>query len=249
MNRLIVVLLALFAGSSGVPTEAQVVSNATAPYVLFESGPVKQLSLSSNGKQLFLLNRTDNRLEVFRVRHSFKQKLDRVPSMETAAGLTALGRFAPRLVHEASIFTGLEPVSMASKPDDPNLLFVANLVSDSVSVVDLSRQAVVATIPVGDEPRDVEVIGDKLYVACARARALQAPFEMVDHAVLVCDAVAPFGVNKVIGIEAVKPRALATDGSSVFVIPQNSALINYALGLLTLFALACVIMRGSGISM
>ena len=45
-------------------------AEASQPYTLFESGQVRPLSLSPNGKLLFAVKTPDNRLEVFRVKKS-----------------------------------------------------------------------------------------------------------------------------------------------------------------------------------
>ena len=58
----------LFAASLLVSTQAAVIANAEAgSYSLFESGQVRPLAMSPNGKQLFALNTPDNRLEIFNI--------------------------------------------------------------------------------------------------------------------------------------------------------------------------------------
>ncbi|WP_437573480.1 hypothetical protein [Sorangium sp. So ce887] len=109
---------------------------ATPSYRLFESGQVRPLALSPSGKLLFAVNTPDNRLEVFAV---------------NTGGLT----------HRASIPVGLEPVAVAARSDEE--VWVVNHLSDSVSVVRLGplgyRGAVVRTLLVGDEPRDIVFAG------------------------------------------------------------------------------------------
>src|SRR4051812_11269088 len=61
-------------------------------FTTFESGQVRPLALSPNGKLLFALNTPDNRLEIFRVK-------------------------ADSLVHEGSVTVGLEPVAVAVRND------------------------------------------------------------------------------------------------------------------------------------
>ncbi|WP_437972105.1 hypothetical protein WMF04_23685 [Sorangium sp. So ce260] len=105
------------------------------PYTLFESGQVRPLALSPDGSTLFAVNTPDNRLEVFRVRRG-------------------------RLEHRGSVAVGLEPVAVAARSDDE--VWVVNHLSDSVSVVDVSRPSkprVVRTLLVGDEPRDIVFAG------------------------------------------------------------------------------------------
>src|SRR6185295_4631978 len=76
-----------------------------APFTLFESGQVRPLALSPDGRRLFACNTPDNRLEVFKV---------------TGRGLRALG----------SIPLGLEPVAVAVRSSCE--AWVVNHLSDSV---------------------------------------------------------------------------------------------------------------------
>ncbi|MCL7421583.1 MAG: beta-propeller fold lactonase family protein [Methylobacter sp.] len=104
-------------------------------FTLFESGQVRPLTLSPNGRHLFAVNTPDNRLEVFRVRKS-------------------------GLKHIGSVPVGLEPVAVAARSDTE--VWVVNHLSDSVSVIDLRNghtPRVVRTLLVGDEPRDIVFAG------------------------------------------------------------------------------------------
>jgi DNA-binding beta-propeller fold protein YncE len=109
---------------------------AAPPFTLFESGQVRPLALSPNGKLLFAVNTPDNRLEIFRVRKD---------------GLT----------HRASVPVGLEPVAVAAQTNTE--IWVVNHLSDSVSVVECnsggSECRVARTLLVGDEPRDIVFAG------------------------------------------------------------------------------------------
>jgi len=188
------------------PAHAQGVrSAATAPFFNFESGPTHPLLLSPDGQRLYVLNTPDNRVEIYAT------DLD--------------GRGTPHLRYLGAVFTGLDPVSMALDPDDPHTLFVANVISDTVSVVDLGTRSVVATIDVGDEPQDVLVADGKLFVATARSAApldLLNPGSFVDNAVVIASADAPWDILDRVEIPAHKPRALARAGDAVYVIPLNS---------------------------
>ena len=99
-------------------------------YTLFESGQVRPLAMSPDGSRLFALNTPDNRLEVFNIKKD---------------GLEPL----------SSVTVGMEPVSVAARND--NEVWVVNNVSDSVTIVDVSKTnpQVVRTLLVGDEPMDI----------------------------------------------------------------------------------------------
>lgn len=208
MSRPLAVLLLALAAT---PLAAQrsdppaVESAAVAPYPNFESGPVHPLVLSPDGTRLYALNTPDARLEVF------------------DTGLDARG--VPHLRHVGSVFTGLEPVSLTLHPDDPALAFVANQLSDSVTVVDLDALAVRAVLAAGDEPTDVAVAAGRLFVATARSAPSASPTEpgsFTDNAVVVFSASAPWTLIDRVGLPAHRPRALAVDGGVVRVVAQNS---------------------------
>lgn len=106
-------------------------------YTLFESGQVRPLALSPDGKHLFAVNTPDNRLEMFAVKDG---------------GLVAKG----------SVQVGLEPVAVAIKSNHE--VWVVNNVSDSISIVSVGhrgRMKVKQTLLVGDEPSDIVFAGDE----------------------------------------------------------------------------------------
>jgi YVTN family beta-propeller protein len=108
--------------------------SAAGDYTLFESGQVRPLALSPDGRRLFAVNTPDNRLEIFDV---------------TAGGLAAAG----------SVPVGLEPVAVAAA--SATEAWVVNHLSDSVSIVRLDGGVprVARTLWVGDEPRDIILAG------------------------------------------------------------------------------------------
>ena len=142
---------ALFVARS-LPEASAIRSPAPASSLtLFESGQVRPLALSPNGRLLFACNTPDNRLEVLRV---------------SRRGLRPLG----------SIAVGLEPVAVAARTDRE--VWVVNHLSDSVSIVRLDDDLedgddddhrghgcrvapgwVTRTLLVGDEPRDIVFAG------------------------------------------------------------------------------------------
>jgi len=103
-------------------------------FVNFESGQTRPLALSPDGTRLFAVNTPDNRLEIFNV---------------GANGLTKAG----------SVPVGMEPIAVAAKSDAE--VWVVNLLSDSVSIVDVasSPARVVRTLLTCDEPRDIVFAG------------------------------------------------------------------------------------------
>ena len=123
-------------------------SGAAVPreYVLFESGQVRPLAMTHDGKYLFVTNTPDSHVEMFAI---------------TPFGLS----------HYQSIAVGLEPVALAITPDDKEL-WVVNHLSDSVSVIDIGAYPAknITTLWVGDEPRDIVFAGndfDKAFITTA----------------------------------------------------------------------------------
>ena len=111
---------------------------------VFESGPVRPIALSADGKRLFVTNRPAHCLEIYAVE-----------------GDTL------RLV--SAVAVGLEPVAVAER--NANEVWVVNHLSDSVSVVRLDgTPRVLRTLQVGDEPRDIVFAGgnrDRAFITAA----------------------------------------------------------------------------------
>jgi len=103
-------------------------------FVAFESGQVRPLALSQDGKHLFAVNTPDNTLEIFKI--------------------TVNSFFL-----QYSVPVGLEPVAVAEAPNGE--IWVVNHLSDSVSVINTqsSPPHVTKTLLVGDEPRDIVFAG------------------------------------------------------------------------------------------
>ena len=129
-------------------SDAAVLENpSSSSFVAFESGQVRPLVLSPDGRRLYAVNTPDNRLEVFDI-----------------VGFD--------LKHRFSIPVGMEPVAVAM-PDNEEV-WVVNHLSDSVSVLsageDRAGSRVVRTLLVGDEPRDIVFAGDnkhRAFITCA----------------------------------------------------------------------------------
>ncbi len=194
-------------------------------FVNFESGQVRPLALSTGGDRLFVSNTPNATLDIFSVSDNGLALQQRVP-------------------------VGLEPVAVALRNDSE--VWVVNHLSDSISVVDVSREParVVKTLFTGDEPRDIVFAGDNgtlAFVTAAR-RGQNGPNDQpldaalttagVDRAdVWVFDAEAtgtslggaPIAVVSMFGDT---PRALAAsaDGSQVYVAVMNSGNRTTAVG-------------------
>jgi DNA-binding beta-propeller fold protein YncE len=121
------VVAALLASAMSVPRVASA-------FVTFETGQVRPLALSPDGRTLLALNTPDARLELFAVN----------------GGDTT---------HVSSVPMGLEPVAVAARTNTE--AWVVNHLSDSVSIVDIGSTPprVVRTLLVGDEPRDIVFAG------------------------------------------------------------------------------------------
>ncbi|MEE9533744.1 MAG: hypothetical protein V3W06_04945, partial [Acidimicrobiia bacterium] len=110
------------------------------------------------------------------------------------------------LAHTGSIPVGLDPVSVRARTNTE--AWVVNHASDSVSIVDLVTANVVATIYPGDEPADVVFAGSP-------QRAFVTVSQL--NQVKVYDPGDPAAAPNVFAIEGEDPRALATDGTTVWV--------------------------------
>jgi YVTN family beta-propeller protein len=149
-------------------------------FVNFEAKQTAPARLSPDGSRLFVVNTPDARLSVFDVT---------IP-------------LNPVLIAEIPV--GLEPVSV--NPRDNDEAWVVNEVSDSVSVVSVSRHAVTDTIYVKDEPADVVFAGGRAFISVSRNNRITV-VDAASHAVVTNIPV--FGEN---------PRALAVslDGTKVY---------------------------------
>lgn len=110
------------------------------------------------------------------------------------------------LISTGSIAVGLDPVSVRARSNTE--AWVVNHISDSVSIVDLSDMNVIKTITTGDEPTDVVFAGSpqRAFVSLSQLNQVRV-YDPTDYSVL------PIIIN----IQGEDPRALATDGSHVFV--------------------------------
>ena len=148
----------------------------------FEGRRTHAIALTPDGGRLLAVNSLEGRLSVFNVSNP--------------------ANLAPVL--EVEIPVGIEPVSVRARTNDE--VWVVNEVSDSVSIVSLSRRMVVETLQAPDEPADVVFAQGKAFVSCAR-----------NHLLRVFDATTRQPLASV-PLDGIFPRALATDatGTKVF---------------------------------
>lgn len=158
-------------------------AQSTSSYAHFEGRQTHPVALTPDGTRLLALNTPDARLSVFDVSNPANTQ--------------------PVLVAEIPV--GLEPVSVRARTNDE--VWVVNELSDSVSIVSLSREVVVATLSVPDEPADVVFAQGKAFVSCARNRQLRV-FEAETRAAL---ATLPLQGN------SPRTMAVSADESTVWV--------------------------------
>jgi len=154
-----------------------------AAFANLEPAQTNPIRLSADGTRLFAVNTANNSVSVFDVTQARSPKL------------------------LAEIPVGVGPVSANPRTDDE--IWVVNQVSNSVSVVSVSKGIVTDTIYTGSgtEPMDVVFAGvNQAYVSCSRANSI-AVFDTSTHALITAFPV--FGGS---------PRALAVspDGSTVY---------------------------------
>ena len=211
---LAVLVLGVLSGASAALAQAP-------DYLLFESGPVRPVALSPDGTKLFVTNVPDNHLEIFEV---------------GPGGL---------LTPSASVPVGLEPVAVAARTNTE--VWVVNHLSDSVSIVDLSvaPPRVRRTLIVGDEPRDIVFAGSpqRAFISTAHRgqQRTHASIAAVPGAgdpqlitegtpradVWIFDAADPGTAVGGLPLRirpffSDSPRALATDGTNVYVAAFHS---------------------------
>jgi YVTN family beta-propeller protein len=150
-----------------------------ASFAHFEGRQTHPVGLTADGSRLLALNTPDARLSVFDVSNPAN----------------------PEPVLIAEIPVGLEPVSLRARTDDE--VWVVNEVSDSVSIVSLSRRVVIATLECPDEPADVAFAQGRAFVSCARNNLIRV-FDADTRAVL-----------PIISLQGLNPRAMAADPSGL----------------------------------
>ena len=167
-------------------------------FVNFKGKQVSPCRLSPDGSRLFAVNMADNRLSVFDVSNPLN----------------------PVLIAEIPV--GLEPVSV--NPVNNDEAWVVNEVSDSVSIVSVSRHAVTDTISVKDEPGDVVFANGRAFVTASRNNRITV-IDQASHVVVTNIPV--FGEHpRAIAVNANGTRiyaAFALSGNRTTLIPLTIA--------------------------
>lgn len=147
----------------------------------FEGRHCHPIEHTPSGHRLLAVNSPEGRLSVF---------------------ATSSGHFSPVLIAEIPV--GLEPVTVRARTDTE--AWVVNELSDSVSIIDLTTNKVVAVLTVGDEPADVIFANGRAFVSSARSNRID---------VFDAQTRTPFTA---IPLQGVFPRALAAspDGSHLY---------------------------------
>jgi YVTN family beta-propeller protein len=178
------------AKSITIPTPSTGIPDAA--FSSFESPHVHPLDITPDGTKLLAVNTPNNDVEVFAI-----------------SGNT--------LTLASVIKVGLEPVSVRVYSNTQ--AWVVNKISNSVSIVDIKNNALIATLQTGAEPADVVFTGTagsatnpaRAYVSVAQARELE-----------VFDPLVPGATLRRIPILGQQPRALAvgpngSGGTNVYV--------------------------------
>jgi YVTN family beta-propeller protein len=150
-------------------------------YVNFEGKQTNPIRVSEDGTRLFAVNTPDARVSVF--------------DLADPAN--------PRRIAEIPV--GIEPVSV--NPCSGDEAWVVNEVSDSVSIVSVSKGIVIATLRAKDEPMDVVFAAGRAFVSIGQGNEL-AVFDVNTRAEL-----------RRIPLNGLNPRSLAVSpgGSNVYV--------------------------------
>src|SRR5580698_8127323 len=177
------VLSLLFAAIAAGPIAAQV---PPSEFVNFEGAQTNPIRISADGTRLFALNTPNGTLSVF--------------SLATPS--------SPALIAEIPV--GIEPVSVNINPSVPgnNEAWVVNQISNSVSVVSVSKGIVTDTVYAKAEPSDIVFAGSGLaFVSIARSHLVNV-YSASTHALV-----------QSISLAGEEPRSLAVspDGSTVYV--------------------------------
>ena len=150
-------------------------------FVNWESPHVSPIALAPAGSRVVCVNTPDNSILLFDVSGTAPVQLKRIP-------------------------VGLDPVSVRFRTETE--VWVANHISDSISIVDLDQGLVTGTLFPGDEPTDVAFSNGRAFVVCSQ-----------ENRVAVYDLSNLAATPRSIAIDGEDPRAAAVspDGATVYV--------------------------------
>src|SRR5580765_6723983 len=120
----------------------------TTNFFNWETAPVHSVAVSPDGTTLAVCNLPDNRLELFDITSGKPVALTNIP-------------------------VGLDPVSVRFRTSSE--LWVANYISDSISIISLPTMRVVSTITTSNEPSDIVFAGspERAFVSCGQPNLVQ----------------------------------------------------------------------------
>lgn len=176
----------LMDATTGLPQAQSYLRNNT--FTNWESPHVHPMDMTPDGTKLLAVNTANNSLEIFSV-----------SSNETAP------------VFLASVPVGLDPVTVRARTNTE--AWVVNVISDSVSIVDLAHGIVTRTLQADDEPADVVFAGaseNLALVSCAQVKTL-----------LVFSATAQGAPINRVPINGEQPRAMAVSANGRYVYLAN----------------------------
>ncbi len=152
-----------------------------AGFVNWESPHTHPIELLPGGARLAAVNTADGSLEIF----------------DLSSG-------SP--VHSGYVAVGVDPVSVRARTATE--VWVVNVISDSISIVDVTTWRVTSTLKTADEPRDVVFANGRAFVSSGGTDSVQV-FDLANLA----------ATPTTVAIEGNGPRSLAVsgDGTKVFV--------------------------------
>ena len=161
------------------------ISQAQQPsaFVNFETAPVHPVAISPDGRTLAVCNLPDGRVELFNLTGSLPSSIGDVP-------------------------VGVDPVSLRFRTS--NELWVANYISRTINIIDVSRRVVVDTLATRDGPADIQFAGSmnmRAFVSCTKENTVQV-FDPLTRQVIT---------NLVIDGDRPKAMALSPDRSKLYV--------------------------------
>ncbi len=189
-------------------------------FIAFESGPVQPIALSPDGTELYVANTPDNRLEIFSVQSN-------------------------GIIHTGSVEVGLEPVTVVPRTNDEVWVVNHLSDSVSIVALGSGPPHVSRTVVTGDEPRGLVFARGRAFIATAHRGqqrlhpSIQGAYQQgqvadpqlttpgvgradvwvfdVDDLDQGASDPTPGGVpERILELFADTPRALATDGNTVW---------------------------------